>query len=181
MKNHVCLLVPDSFPISPGVSTIISIFDGASSSTAPYKKSPNDDHNGLRSGFLRPADGRSKSTHPDSKSGCKLKNCFVDGGGSREACQSPLFAPLQQTRYGTKKPSMRQRHEGLHPAFLALSLHPRRYRVSMGFFAPRQVFWLSDRPTLCAFPFQAVETVAFADFVPDYSGGTAPDFNGISY
>ena len=25
------------------------------------------------------------------------------------------------------------------------------------------------------------ETVVFADFVPDHSGGTAPDFNGIPY
>ena len=25
------------------------------------------------------------------------------------------------------------------------------------------------------------KTVAYADFVPDYSGGTAPDLNGIPY
>jgi hypothetical protein len=45
-----------------------------------------------------------------------------------------------------------------------------------------QVFWLPDLPTLCAFPFRLVtKQWLFADFVPGYSGGTAPDFNGIPY
>ncbi len=45
----------------------------------------------------------------------------------------------------------------------------------------RQVFWLSDQPTILSFPFRIDETVAAKNFVPDYSGGPAPDFHGIPY
>jgi hypothetical protein len=45
----------------------------------------------------------------------------------------------------------------------------------------RQVFWLSDLSTICAFPPGLNQTVASAEFVPDYSGGTTPDFNGIPF
>jgi hypothetical protein len=42
----------------------------------------------------------------------------------------------------------------------------------------RQVFWLSDHPTDCAFP-QVFLQWHVAAFVPDYRGGTAPGFHGI--
>jgi len=45
----------------------------------------------------------------------------------------------------------------------------------------RQVFWLTDHPTLLAFPSCSARTVATEDFVPVYSGGTAPDSRGIPY
>jgi hypothetical protein len=45
----------------------------------------------------------------------------------------------------------------------------------------RQVFWLSDHPTGCAFPQGIFLQWLFAAFVPDYRGGTAPGFHGIPY
>jgi len=45
----------------------------------------------------------------------------------------------------------------------------------------RQVFWLSDHPVIRPFPFVIHKQWHFADFVPDYSGGTAPEFHGIPY
>jgi hypothetical protein len=50
----------------------------------------------------------------------------------------------------------------------------------------RQVFWLPVHFTCRAFPFvfaanADTQTVAIAAFIPGYSGGSAPDFNGFPY
>lgn len=42
-----------------------------------------------------------------------------------------------------------------------------------------QVFWLSDHSTFHTFPLRLNETVAFVDFVPDHSGGTATDLHRV--
>ena len=43
----------------------------------------------------------------------------------------------------------------------------------------RQVFWLTDH--LLSGPSHLEKTVVLPDFVPVYSGGTAPDSHGIPY
>jgi len=74
-------------------------------------------------------------------------------------------------------------YEGLHPAYLTLfspgSVFPQR-KGGMWKYC-RQVFWLPDLPTFRPFPSRWSKTVVMANVVPGYSGGTAPDFNGISY
>jgi len=46
----------------------------------------------------------------------------------------------------------------------------------------RQVFWLSDHPKGCAFPPDSLrQWHNIAAFVPEHSGGTAPDFYGIPF
>lgn len=73
--------------------------------------------------------------------------------------------------------------ERLHPVYLVLSkLTPESCNAAetrLSFL--RQVFWLSDQPNVCTFPIRFIEQWYFAEFVPDHSGGTAPDSNGISY
>ena len=68
--------------------------------------------------------------------------------------------------------------EGLHPVFLTLcSLRRPRSDDNLA----RQVFWFSDPSTTCAFPPGFSRQWQYAGFVPDYSGGTTPDFNGIPF
>jgi hypothetical protein len=96
-----------------------------------------------------------------------------------------LFAPSLAcgiNRYQKKSPPRANTHEGLHPAYLALHrLHPIPRRISgvpsskAGLLASGS-FYFPHLPVS-----MRSETVASADFVPGYSGGTAPDLNGIPY
>ena len=45
----------------------------------------------------------------------------------------------------------------------------------------RQVFWFSDHSTNRAFPPGLIRQWQLAAFVPDYSDGLTPDFNGIPF
>jgi hypothetical protein len=81
-----------------------------------------------------------------------------------------------------KSPSCGHWHEGLHPAFLALSLYYRTPSIGgLTAFNKAGLLALGSSYSL-RLPVSVIhKTVASADFVPDYSGGTAPDSNGISY
>jgi hypothetical protein len=81
-----------------------------------------------------------------------------------------------------KSPSCGYWHEGLHPAFLALSIYYRTHSIA-GFtvFAKAGLLAFGSFYSL-RLPVSVTHgTVARTDFVPDYSGGTAPDSNGIPY
>jgi len=81
-----------------------------------------------------------------------------------------------------KSPSCGYWHEGLHPAFLALSICHRTPSIGgLTAFTKAGLLAFGSFYSL-HLPVSVIHgTVASTDFVPDYSGGTAPDSNGISY
>ena len=100
------------------------------------------------------------------------------------------------TREVVRRNSMAMRDRRVHrSAGAAADVSRQRLFLEEPFVSPTtgQVFWLPDLTTFCTFPRQVsrrkarlgrpleLHAVAFADFVPGYSGGTATDLHRLPY
>ena len=112
------------------------------------------------------------------------------------ACAIRAIAGDATTREVVRRNSMAMRDRRIHrSAGAAADLSRQRLFLEEPFVSPTtgQVFWLPDLTTFCTFPRQVsrvkakvgrpgeLHAVAFADFVPGYSGGTATDLHRLPY